>query len=70
MENSSDNSVMHDPDLNSTMEKSDLYCGEMTQKWSEDWLTCQYWCEGVLFSVIGGIGLVGNLISIFVLITK
>ena len=48
----------------------DLYCGEMNENYLENWATCQYWCEGVLFSVIGAIGLLGNLISIFVLVTK
>ena len=48
----------------------DLYCGNMDVDFTQDWMRCQYWCEGILFCVIGGIGLLGHLISIFVLATK
>ena len=48
----------------------DLYCGEMDDNYMETWTSCQYWCEGVLFAVVGAIGLIGNIISIFVLVTK
>ena len=54
---------------NSTPEAIGLYCGEMDEDFA-DVVKCQYWCEGVLFSVVGGIGLLGNLISIFVLLAK
>ena len=49
---------------------SDLDCGNMDVDFTQDWMRCQYWCEGILFCVIGGIGLLGNIISIFVLATK
>ena len=51
-------------------EMDDLYCGHMDEHFAENWMKCQYWCEGVLFSTIGAIGLLGNVISIFVLATK
>ena len=51
-------------------EMDDLYCGHMDEHFAENWMKCQYWCEGVLFSTIGAIGLLGNFISIFVLATK
>ena len=34
------------------------------------WTKVQYWSEGVLFSFVGAIGLIGNLISIAILLTK
>ena len=48
----------------------DLYCGHMDENFAENWTKCQYWCEGVMFSTIGAIGLLGNIISILVLATK
>ena len=68
--NSSDKAKLEVILPNTTMEEMDLYCGEMTENFADDWMKCQYWCEGILFSVVGGIGLLGNIISIFVLVTK
>ena len=48
----------------------DLYCGYMDENFADNWMKCQYWCEGVLFSAIGAVGLLGNIISILVLATK
>jgi hypothetical protein len=30
----------------------------------------EFWCEGVLFSIVGGFGLLGNIFSIIVLASK
>ena len=60
----------------SSTEGDDLYCGpimdtgQMQQEFAASWMKCQYWCEGVLFSIVGAIGLLGNIISIGVLITR
>ena len=51
-------------------EDMDLYCGDMDSHFAAEWMKCQYWCEGIFFSIVGAIGLLGNLISIFVLMTK
>ena len=56
---------------NTTLEgMEDLYCGYMDENFADNWMKCQYWCEGVLFSAIGAVGLLGNIISILVLATK
>ena len=71
MNMSSNNTRKEFATSNSSMpEGTDLYCGEMDENYLENWAKCQYWCEGVLFSVIGAIGLFGNVISILILMTK
>lgn len=45
-------------------------CGTMSEQDLALWNSCQYWCEGILFSVVGGIGLFGNTVSIAVLATR
>ena len=45
-------------------------CGSMTEAVLALWNSCQYWCEGILFSIVGGIGLFGNSVSIAVLATR
>ena len=47
-----------------------LKCGQMTKSELILWMTVQYWTEGVLFSFIGAIGFLGNIISICILLTK
>ena len=51
------------------MHKS-LDCGRLTRSELITWINVQYYTEGVLFSVVGAIGLIGNLISIGILLTK
>ena len=50
--------------------EEDLYCGEMSDGFTHDWMQCQYWCEGVLFSIVGSIGILGNIIIIAILLTR
>ena len=45
-------------------------CGTISAADYYRWTKVQYWSEGVLFSFVGAIGLVGNLISIAILLTK
>ena len=45
-------------------------CGNMTLEQFELWQLCQYWCEGILFALVGSIGILGNVISILILSTK
>jgi hypothetical protein len=47
-----------------------LDCGSMNDYDLALWNSCQYWCEGILFSIVGGIGLFGNTISIAILATR
>lgn len=47
-----------------------LDCGTMSEADLALWNSCQYWCEGILFSVVGGIGLFGNTVSIAILATR
>ena len=49
---------------------TDLNCGTMDEYDLALWNSCQYWCEGILFSIVGGIGLFGNTISIAILATR
>jgi hypothetical protein len=34
------------------------------------WKQFQYWCEGILFTAVGGFGAIGNIISILILTTR
>lgn len=34
------------------------------------WMNVQFWTEGILFSIVGAIGFIGNIISIGILLTK
>ena len=45
-------------------------CGRLTRSELLTWIDVQYYTEGVLFSIVGAIGLFGNLISIAILLTK
>ena len=45
-------------------------CGRLTRQELLTWIDVQYYTEGVLFSIVGAIGLIGNIISIAILITK
>ena len=56
--------------MGNAAEDMDLYCGDMDSHFAAEWMKCQYWCEGIFFSIVGAIGLLGNLISIFILMTK
>ena len=48
----------------------DLDCGQMTENFSENWMQCQYWCEGIFFSIVGCFGVMGNIFSILILATR
>jgi hypothetical protein len=45
-------------------------CGAISEQEILVWTNFEFWCEGVLFAIVGGVGLLGNLISILVLATK
>ena len=47
-----------------------LQCGQMTKSELVLWMNVQYWTEGILFSFVGAIGFIGNIISIAILLTK
>jgi len=45
-------------------------CGSMSEDQQRIWSNFEFWCEGILFGIVGGFGLVGNLLSIGILSTK
>ncbi len=73
-------SVQDDSHLGSVMNSSSigdnrttgvvLDCGSITKEQIQMWLGTQYWCEGILFSIVGAVGFVGNIISIIILCTR
>ena len=75
--NSENNSTDNISDiLSSNLSKStssppiNIDCGRLTRSELLTWIDVQYYTEGVLFSIVGAIGLIGNIISIAILITK
>ena len=50
--------------------REELDCGNMTENFTQVWGQYQYWCEGVLFTAVGGFGIIGNIISISILATR
>ena len=57
---------------NGTWATAELDCGhlEMSENFGYIWNQFQYWCEGVLFTVVGGFGAIGNIIAILILTTR
>ena len=47
-----------------------VFCGSMDERGFALWDSCEFWCEGVLLCVVGGIGLLGNIGSIAILATR
>lgn len=44
--------------------------GQLTPEYEATWSGFTYWCEGVLTVGVGMIGMVGNILSIAVLVTR
>ena len=55
---------------NASQLASQIDCGRLTRSELFTWINVQYYTEGVLFSIVAAIGLVGNFISIAILLTK
>ena len=71
MNNSSYQSNRQHLSINDTLQgRHDLDCGEMTESFGENWMQCQYWCEGIFFSIVGCFGITGNILSVLILATK
>ena len=67
----SNNSSWHQMSTNDTLPGiQDLDCGELTEHFSENWMQCQYWCEGIFLSIVGCFGVIGNIFSILILATR
>eukprot|EP00094_Tigriopus_californicus_P008114 TCALIF_07810-PA protein Name:"Similar to FR FMRFamide receptor (Drosophila melanogaster)" AED:0.47 eAED:0.39 QI:0/0.5/0.4/0.8/1/1/5/0/292 len=49
---------------------SDLRCGRMDHHYIQVWSEMQWWCEGILFTAFGIVGLIANLFSIGILATQ
>ena len=49
---------------------SDFNCGNISDDQLDIWTRFEFWCEGVLFSLVGGFGLLGNIFSIIILASK
>ena len=49
---------------------SNINCGNITDDQLDVWTSFEFWCEGVLFSLVGSFGLLGNIFSIIVLASK
>jgi hypothetical protein len=47
-----------------------VFCGSMDESGFALWDNCEFWCEGILLSVVGAVGLLGNVGSIAVLATR
>jgi hypothetical protein len=63
-------STYHALFLVDTVEEIALDCGRLTRSQFYLWINVQYWSEGVLFSFVGAVGLIGNLCSIAILMSK
>ena len=55
---------------NSSPPITGIDCGRLTRSELLTWIDVQYYTEGVLFSIVGAIGLIGNMIAIAILLTK
>lgn len=56
-------------DILRTAYKNILCGGDMTEEYEKTWDTFNYWCEGVLTTIFGTVGFVGNVFSMLVLST-
>ena len=71
MDGSLNESSWHQTPANDSLQiNPDLGCGEMTKDFSENWMKCQYWCEGIFFGIVGVFGVMGNIVSILILATR
>ena len=70
MNDQTPNPITSSTTANETWDETNLYCGEMTDNFMHVWKQFQYWCEGILFTAVGGFGAIGNIISILILTTR
>ena len=45
-------------------------CGNLTLEYFQVWKSYEYWCEGVVFSILGLLGLVSNMLVIITIISS
>ena len=64
------NSDISSSNITNSSPPINIDCGWLTRQELLTWIDVQYYTEGVLFSIVGAIGLIGNIISIAILITK
>ena len=64
------NSDISSSNITNSSPPINIDCGRLTRQELLTWIDVQYYTEGVLFSIVGAIGLIGNIISIAILITK
>jgi len=66
---------MEYPAINRSLEVEESFlfdeevCGNLTEDYKRVWKEYEFWCEGVLFSILGLFGLISNLASIMTLLS-